>query len=124
MNQSKSIFPDPKDQLSDGHWTWVSNQMGGSRSRSQCRIKWVECVQPKSLAGGKRRRWTNRDILILAEQLSNWPQISFLSTRLFSGCKWVGSTRERPETRQVPGRVRAASDPKNPSRPDPARPDL
>ncbi|KAH9443554.1 hypothetical protein Pst134EA_032619 [Puccinia striiformis f. sp. tritici] len=56
MNQSKSIFPDPKDQLSDGHWTWVSNQMGGSRSRSQCRIKWAECVQPKSLAGGKRRR--------------------------------------------------------------------
>ncbi|POW06283.1 hypothetical protein PSTT_09166 [Puccinia striiformis] len=119
MNQSKSIFPDPKDQLSDGHWTWVSNQMGGSRSRSQCRIKWVECVQPKSLAGGKRRRWTNRDILILAEQLSNWPQISFLSTRLFSGCKWVGSTRERPETRRVPGRVRAASDPK---KPEPTRP--
>ncbi|KAI9620685.1 hypothetical protein KEM48_008034 [Puccinia striiformis f. sp. tritici PST-130] len=72
MNQSKSIFPDPKDQLSDGHWTWVSNQMGGSRSRSQCRIKWVECVQPKSLAGGKRRRWTNRDILILAEQLKKY----------------------------------------------------
>ncbi|KAI9612100.1 hypothetical protein H4Q26_008191 [Puccinia striiformis f. sp. tritici PST-130] len=72
MNQSKSIFPDPKDQLSDGHWTWVSNQMGGSRSRSQCRIKWVECVQPKSLAGGKRRRWTNRDILILAKQLKKY----------------------------------------------------
>ncbi|KAH9469273.1 hypothetical protein Pst134EA_009794 [Puccinia striiformis f. sp. tritici] len=72
MNQSKYIFPDPKDQLSDGHWTWVSNQMGGSRSRSQCRIKWVECVQPKSLAGGKRRRWTNRDILILAKQLKKY----------------------------------------------------
>ncbi|KNE99321.1 hypothetical protein PSTG_07438 [Puccinia striiformis f. sp. tritici PST-78] len=36
-----------------------------------------------------------------------------------SGCKWVGSTRERPETRRVGGRVRAASDPKKPK---PTRP--
>ncbi|KNF06757.1 hypothetical protein PSTG_00072 [Puccinia striiformis f. sp. tritici PST-78] len=36
-----------------------------------------------------------------------------------SGCKWVGSTRERPETRRVPGRVRAASDP---NKPEPTRP--
>ncbi|POW17816.1 hypothetical protein PSHT_06227 [Puccinia striiformis] len=34
--------------------------------------KKVECVQPKSLAGGKRRRWTNRDILILAKQLKKY----------------------------------------------------
>ncbi|KAA1109625.1 RNA polymerase I enhancer binding protein, variant 2 [Puccinia graminis f. sp. tritici] len=94
MAQSKSIYSDPKDLQSDGLWTWVSNQMGGRRSRTQCRVKWfattssflpaslffcsffllsflirVDSLQPKHANGGERGVWTNRDVLRLAQQL-------------------------------------------------------
>ncbi|EFP79617.2 RNA polymerase I enhancer binding protein [Puccinia graminis f. sp. tritici] len=86
MTQSKSIYSDPKDLQSDGLWTWVSNQMGGRRSRTQCRVKWVDSLQPKHANGGERGVWTNRDVLRLAQQLKkcdlgedevgfNWKQV-------------------------------------------------
>jgi len=53
-------------------WTWVSSQMGGSRSRAQCRAKWSESLQPKLTSGSQRKRWLNKDVLILAQQLKKY----------------------------------------------------
>lgn len=87
MRKAKPDFLNSKDSEPDGLWTWVSEQMGGVRSRAQCRVKWVEFLRPRLQGGGQAPVWKNRDILILAQQLKkhnfqdelgfDWKQIRF-----------------------------------------------
>lgn len=83
MSKSEAMVGSSKNPV-DGFWTWVSEQMGGSRSRAQCRIKWVENLKPKL---DSEAPWTNRDVLTLAQQLKkynledevgfDWKQVRF-----------------------------------------------
>ncbi|CAH7665916.1 expressed protein [Phakopsora pachyrhizi] len=67
----------------DGLWNWASKQMGGRRSRIQCREKGIHLIETRlnwnrtddskkfvfSRQNDKQVVWRNRDTLILAQQL-------------------------------------------------------
>ncbi|KAI8459883.1 hypothetical protein BY996DRAFT_4528277, partial [Phakopsora pachyrhizi] len=57
----------------DGLWNWASKQMGGRRSRIQCREKGTDDSKKFvfSRQNDKQVVWRNRDTLILAQQLKD-----------------------------------------------------
>ncbi|KNZ47612.1 hypothetical protein VP01_628g9 [Puccinia sorghi] len=72
VSQAQTAGSNPVGLNASALWTWVSSQMGGSRSRAQCRAKWSESLQPKLASGSVRKRWLNKDVLILAQQLKKY----------------------------------------------------
>jgi Myb-like DNA-binding protein REB1 len=54
-----------KDLDNDIFWGKVSEMMGGTRTRQQCRIKWTDSLSKKYKADGQNARWSSRDSFIL-----------------------------------------------------------
>lgn len=68
-----------KDLNNDIFWTTVSERMGGTRTRGQCRIKWTDGLSATVKAGArggeadsmKRDRWSGKDAYILVHKLDS-----------------------------------------------------
>ncbi|KAF8195693.1 hypothetical protein K438DRAFT_1826365 [Mycena galopus ATCC 62051] len=55
----------------DIFWSKVSQMMGGTRSRQQCRIKWTDSLCGKHKAEGQTLRWSSRDAFILVHKIDS-----------------------------------------------------
>ncbi|KAG6831392.1 hypothetical protein H0H92_010994 [Tricholoma furcatifolium] len=60
-----------KDPDSEVFWGRVSELMGGTRGRQQCRIKWTDALSKSVKSGGQKARWSQRDAYILVQKLSS-----------------------------------------------------
>ncbi|KAJ7129498.1 hypothetical protein C8R44DRAFT_614346 [Mycena epipterygia] len=58
-----------KDLDNDVFWSKVTDLMGGSRSRQQCRIKWTDSLSKKYKNEGQNPRWSGRDAYILIQKI-------------------------------------------------------
>ena len=56
----------PADQ--DVFWGRVSREMGGKRSRQQCRIKWTDSLSKTVKNADKGARWGQEDAFILVHK--------------------------------------------------------
>lgn len=90
MNSKKN--PSPKDII---NWTVVSEQMGGSRSRIQCRYKWNKLLKKEALNRIKNisdhdRFWLLtklRDMGFTEDSQVDWEELS----TLMPGRRWTGT---------------------------------
>ncbi|KAJ6515701.1 hypothetical protein C8R45DRAFT_810574 [Mycena sanguinolenta] len=55
----------------DVFWSKVSEKMGGTRSRHQCRIKWTDTLSKKHKSDGHSSRWSSRDAFILIHKIDS-----------------------------------------------------
>ncbi|KAG6911243.1 hypothetical protein DXG01_003110 [Tephrocybe rancida] len=62
VNQGKNLD-------GDVFWGRVSELMGGTRGRQQCRIKWTDALVKDYKAGGKKTRWSPQDAYILVQKV-------------------------------------------------------
>ncbi|KAJ7904696.1 hypothetical protein B0H14DRAFT_2327792 [Mycena olivaceomarginata] len=60
-----------KDLDNDIFWGKVSEMMGGTRTRQQCRIKWTDSLSKKYKADGQNARWSSRDSFILIHKIDS-----------------------------------------------------
>ncbi|KAJ7682614.1 hypothetical protein DFH06DRAFT_971169 [Mycena polygramma] len=59
-----------KDLDNDIFWSKVSEKMGGTRSRQQCRIKWTDSLSKKcKTAGDANPRWGSHDGVVLVHKI-------------------------------------------------------
>ncbi|KAI3612161.1 nucleolar protein [Moniliophthora roreri] len=52
-------------------WGTVSDLMGNTRNRQQCRIKWTDCLSKIVKKEGANPRWNNQDAYILVHKLDS-----------------------------------------------------
>ncbi|TBU33012.1 hypothetical protein BD311DRAFT_473065 [Dichomitus squalens] len=60
-----------KDMDNDIFWGVVSQKMGGTRGRQQCRIKWTDSLAPQLKNTGERPRWSAMDAYILVHKVDS-----------------------------------------------------
>nr|GAT60000.1 nucleolar protein [Mycena chlorophos] len=54
-------------------WTQVSERMGGTRGRQQCRMKWTDSLSVRHKTGGTGARWTKGDTQMLIQRVAAQP---------------------------------------------------
>ncbi|KAF7292326.1 Nucleolar protein [Mycena chlorophos] len=54
-------------------WTQVSERMGGTRGRQQCRMKWTDSLSVRHKTGGAGARWTKGDTQMLIQRVAAQP---------------------------------------------------
>ncbi|KAF9057950.1 hypothetical protein BJ165DRAFT_1334881 [Panaeolus papilionaceus] len=60
-----------RDADSEVFWGKVSELMGGTRGRQQCRIKWTDSLSKKVKTGGGEPRWNQQDAFILVHKIDS-----------------------------------------------------
>ncbi|PPQ64629.1 hypothetical protein CVT24_008366 [Panaeolus cyanescens] len=60
-----------KDSDSEVFWGKVSDLMGGTRGRQQCRIKWTDSLSKKVKTGSGGIRWNQQDAFILVHKVDS-----------------------------------------------------
>ncbi|KAL1747490.1 hypothetical protein HDZ31DRAFT_31905 [Schizophyllum fasciatum] len=58
-----------RDFEQDVFWSRVSAEMGGKRSRQQCRIKWTDSLSKTLKNADKDKRWSQEDAFILVHKV-------------------------------------------------------
>jgi len=57
-----------KNMDNDVFWSKVTKEMGGTRTRQQCRIKWQDELSGVVKNDGVKARWSNHDAWILVQK--------------------------------------------------------
>lgn len=60
-----------KDADNDVFWGRVSELMGGTRGRQQCRIKWTDALNKTIKNRGQKPRWSQQDAFILVHKVDS-----------------------------------------------------
>ncbi|PPQ65964.1 hypothetical protein CVT26_010726 [Gymnopilus dilepis] len=60
-----------KDPDNDVFWGKVSELMGGTRGRQQCRIKWTDALSKTVKNEGQKPRWSQQDAYILVHKIDS-----------------------------------------------------
>ncbi|KIK04680.1 hypothetical protein K443DRAFT_130674 [Laccaria amethystina LaAM-08-1] len=60
-----------KDADNDVFWGRVSELMGGTRGRQQCRIKWTDALNKTIKNQGQKPRWSQQDAFILVHKVDS-----------------------------------------------------
>ncbi|KIY49371.1 hypothetical protein FISHEDRAFT_12500, partial [Fistulina hepatica ATCC 64428] len=61
-----------KDLDNDIFWTAISQKMNGTRTRTQCRAKWQDCLSKQVKSEGENvRRWNQQDAFILVHKINS-----------------------------------------------------
>ncbi|TCD70029.1 RNA polymerase I enhancer binding protein [Steccherinum ochraceum] len=60
-----------KDIDNDIFWGVVSEKMGGTRGRQQCRIKWTDSLSTQYKNQGERPRWSQMDAYLLVHKVDS-----------------------------------------------------
>ncbi|KAJ7590842.1 hypothetical protein C8J56DRAFT_783232 [Mycena floridula] len=60
-----------RDMDNDVFWGVVSEKMGGTRGRQQCRIKWTDCLSQVVKNEGEKPRWGSQDAYVLVRKVDS-----------------------------------------------------